>query len=136
MALLPDAQFPILAAQFDIFLVHRYDRTVMTPGAEDDWGETDAAPGASTTGVRCSYSTFQKVARDAGGVTVVTVPALTVSATDPLKIGDRVSNVTDQLGAVLLAGSARVESLLEARGAELGAALQYVYELRTGTVSG
>jgi hypothetical protein len=69
-------------------------------------------------------------------VTVVTVPALTVSITDPLAIGDRVTNVQEQLGRVLLAGPARVESLLEARGAELGATLQYVYELRVGTVSG
>jgi hypothetical protein len=137
MALVSDARLGRLATKLDRILVHTYTRTPMVPGSDDDWGETDTVPGTPTVAVPCSYtSTYQKAVRDAGGVTVVTVPALTVSITDPLAIGDRVTNVQEQLGRVLLAGPARVESLLEARGAELGATLQYVYELRVGTVSG
>jgi hypothetical protein len=136
MVLVSDAKLARLGARLDRILVHTYVRTPMAAGSEDAWGEMDPAPGTPTTGVRCAYGTVQTVARDAGGVTIVNVPALTVSAADPLAIGDRVTNVTDQLGRVLLAGPARVESLLEARGAELGAALQYVYELRVGMVSG
>jgi hypothetical protein len=128
MALVSDAKIARLRAKLDRkVLVHTYTRAPQTTPTDDDaWGEKDAGSGTTTTAVACVY----------GGVTIVTVPALTVSASDPLAIGDRVSNVTDQLGGVLLVGPARVESLLEARGAELGASLQYVYELRVGTVSG
>jgi hypothetical protein len=138
MVLVSNARLARLGVRLDRILVHTYTRVPQTtPTDADAWGETDTAPGTPATGVRCSYSsTYQKTVRNAAGVTIVTVPALTVSASDPLAIGDRVTNVTDQLGRVLLAGPARVESLLEARGSELGAALQYVYELRVGTVSG
>jgi hypothetical protein len=138
MALVSDAKIARLRAKLDRkVLVHTYTRAPQTTPTDDDaWGEKDAGSGTTTTAVACVYGNVQRVVRDAGGVTVVTVPALTVSASDPLAIGDRVSNVTDQLGGVLLVGPARVESLLEARGAELGASLQYVYELRVGTVSG
>jgi hypothetical protein len=133
MSLLADSEFAGLRADLEITLTHRCTITPITAGAEDAEGNKPPTPGTPVTGVPCRYGTIQRAVRDEGGVTLATVPALTVSATAPIAVGFQVSAITDQLGGVLLAGPARVERVLDDT-AGLGAALLPVYELRAGTV--
>lgn len=112
-----------------IVFQHTYTRTVKAAGSEDSWGETDPASGASTAGIPCIWETREIATRDAGGMTLVTVPALSVEATDPLAVGDRVSAITGSDGVLLAAGPFRVERLLDAT-AGVGASLMKVWELR------
>jgi hypothetical protein len=135
MSILADSEFAGLRAELEITLTHTCTVTPITAGAEDaedDEGNKAPTPGTPVIGVPCRYETIQRAVRDEGGVTLATVPSLTVSPTAPIAVGFQVSAITDQLGAVLLAGPARVERVLDDT-AGLGAALLPVYELRAGT---
>jgi hypothetical protein len=130
MPLIADATFASLRRALAIALTHTYTRTPAAAGTgEDDWGETDPVAGTAVAGVSCRFATLARVVRDAGGTTTVDVPTLAVDPTDPLKVGDTVSNVVGSDGVVIQAGPFRVERLLDDT-AGLGAALQPVYELR------
>jgi hypothetical protein len=118
-----------------ILLTHVYTRTPITAGAEDSEGNAAPTLGAPVTGVACRYETVTRAVSDAGGPSVVNIPTLAVAATDPLAVGDRVSDITGSDGVVLLAGPLRLERLFDDT-AGLGAMLQPVYELRGATVGG
>src|SRR5688572_17934457 len=129
MALVSAAALASIRRSLNVVFVHRYVRTVRAAGTEDPWGETDPVAGAVTTGLPCIWETRERAVRDAGGTTLVTVPTLTVEATDPLAVGDQVSAITGSDGVVLTPTVYRVERLLDAT-AGLGASLLRVYELR------
>lgn len=129
MPLLSDAEFTPIREALAVFLVHSYTRQVYAAGAEDAHGNTaDAPSGDPVTGVACAYATRETLVNDLQGSRLVNIPVLTLAWDDPLAVGDRVSNVTDQTGAVLLAGPAVVETISVAAG--LGAATQKFAFLR------
>jgi hypothetical protein len=133
VALIPDSEFASLRADLEIMFTHRYRRTRLATGGgvEDDWGDTVPVPqGSPSDAVPCLYASVDRAVRDEAGVSVVSVPTLSVSATDPLAVGDEIDAVTDQLGGVLLAGPLRVDRLVDDT-AGLGASLMKVYELRS-----
>jgi hypothetical protein len=132
--LLANSEFAGLRAALEITLTHTCTITPMTTGAEDSEGNVPDVTGAPVTGVLCRYETATQAVRDEGGITLASVPQLSVSATTSIAPGSLVSAVTDQLGNVLLAGPSRVERLLDDT-AGLGAALLPVWELRSGAVS-
>lgn len=134
MSLLQDAEFAAIRDALEIVLTHTATVTPMVDGAEDAEGNVPKVPGPPQAGVPCNYTTIQRAVRDEGGVTLVSVPALMASATGPIVVGAQVSAITDQLGAVILAGPARVERVLDDT-AGLGAPLLPMYELRSGSVS-
>lgn len=130
MSLLSAARIASARRKLERLLTHTYSRTRMVSGIEDDEANTPQVPdGAPTVGVACTYGTVNRVLRDEGGTTIVAVPTLMVSATDPIAVGDRVTAVTDSLGVVIAAGPLRVERLLDDT-AGLGAALLPTWELR------
>src|SRR5678815_15027 len=129
MPLVNDAAIASLRRSLAIVFVHTYTRTVRAAGAEDPWGETDPAAGTAVTGVPCIWKTREVVSRDAGGTTLVTVPTLSVYATDSLTVGDLVSAITGSDGVLLTPTVYRVERLIDAT-AGLGASLMKVWELR------
>lgn len=129
MSLISDAEFAAFRADLETTLTHRCTITPVTSGAADEWGNETATLGTPVTNVPCTFEVRNVVARDEGGVTVVSVPTLTVSATTAIAIGSRVSAITDQLGGELAAGAFRVERPLDLT-AGLGASLLPVWELR------
>lgn len=135
MSLLSNGEFAGLRSDLDILLTHTYTRQGMTIGSEDAEGNTPSVvDGAPTIGVPCRLETINVTRRDEGGITLVSVPRLFVSATDTLKVGDQVTNVTDQLGVIKVAGPLRVERSLDDTDG-LGATLAPSWELRSGSVS-
>jgi hypothetical protein len=131
MALLSAADIAAARASLEVLLTHTYQRTAVSGGAEDDWGDEDTIPsGSATTGIPCTYTAGGRVVRGEDGVTRISGPTLMVSATDPLAVGDTVGVVTDQLGVVLDVGPLRVERLMD-DASGLGASLIRVFELRS-----
>jgi hypothetical protein len=133
MSILADSEFAGLRADLEITLTHTCTITPITAGTEDDEGNKPPTPGTPVANVPCRYETIQRAVRDEGGVTLATVPSLTVSATAPIAVGSQISAITDQLGVVLLAGPARVERIIDDT-AGLGAALLPTFELKMGAV--
>lgn len=113
-------------------LVHTYTRTPSMDGPDDDHYDATSVPGAPTIGVRCTYEESGRVVRDERGVLTVLGPTLTVSATDPLKKGDEVSDVADQLGGVLARGPLYASRVVD-NTAGLGAPLLVIWELSGAT---
>lgn len=133
--LLPSALRDALRRSLEPMLQHTYTRGAAGGGTEDDWGETDPVTTAIETGVPCLWAVRTVSTRDAGGITLVSVPTLTVSATDPIEVGDVISAITGSDGVVLAAGPFRVERLIDDT-AGLGAALLPTFELRGARVTG
>jgi hypothetical protein len=131
VALLSDADIQSSRAALEILLTHSCTLTPMVDGAEDAHGDIPSVPGSPQTGVRCRFETVQRAVRDQTGVTLFSVPTLSVSATLAIAIGDQISAVTDQLGGTPpgAAGTFRVERVLDDT-AGLGASLLPVFELR------
>lgn len=132
--LVSTAEILSIRRDLQIVFVHTYTRTVRAGGSEDAWGEADPVSGTVTTGVPCIWKTREVSTRDAGGTTVVTVPTLSVYATDPLAVGDLVSAITGSDGVLLTPTVYRVERLMDAV-AGLGASVMKVWELRGTQVS-
>jgi hypothetical protein len=129
MALLRERAIRRARKALEITLTHRCTLQRMTGGVRDDEGNTPTVEaGAAEYGVPCRLETIQRAVRDEGGVTLVSIPTLAVSATLAPSIGDEVSAVTDQLGGVLAAGPLRIERVLDDT-AGLGAPLLPTYEL-------
>lgn len=117
-------------------LQHRYSRytpaSVPVVDGDDEpvldaYGEATYTDGPTTSGLACLYQSSRRlVVRDEGTVQL-DVPTLTVKHSDGLAVGDRVLNVTDNEGTVLLA-SATVEAFDPA--AEAGASVFKIAILR------
>lgn len=129
MSLLADAEFAQIRAALAVVLVHTCTITPRVDGAADGENNVSYTDGTPVTNVPCSYGTVARVTRDEGGTTLVHTPTLTVSATQAIAVGSKVSAITDQLGNALVAGTFRVERLLDDT-AGLGAPLLPQYELR------
>jgi hypothetical protein len=132
MSLLSNAAIASIRARLEIVLTHTCTLQRMTSGVKDDEGNRPTTEaGSPEYGVPCTFSTTQQSVRSESGVTLVTVPTLTVSATLNPSIGDEVSAITDQLGGTPpgAAGVFRVERVLD-NTAGLGASLLPVFELR------
>lgn len=116
------------------FLVHTYTRSSVTPAdTEDAWGDEEETPDASTSGLRCLYGSQERLysetlTADATGSRTIRTPALFVPPSDPLAVGDVVTNVLDAAGTVLVAGPLEVESVT--LNAELGLSVMKVAALR------
>lgn len=130
MSLIDATEFAFLRAELEVLLTHRCTVEHMVSGVEDSEGNTPQVPdGAPRYGVACTLGSVNRVVRDEGGTTIVAVPTLMVSATNPIQPGDRVTDVTDCLGVVIAPGPLRVERVLDDT-AGLGAALLPTLELR------
>jgi hypothetical protein len=132
MSLLSAGDVASIRGALDVTLTHRCTLQRMAPGVEDEEYNTPTVPdGSPEYSVPCRYETRQVARRDEGGVTLVIVPSLTVSATLSLPIGTEVSAITDSMGGTPPGadGTFRVERVLDDT-AGLGAALLPVYELR------
>lgn len=129
MPLLADAEFTPIREALALFLVHSYTRQAYTTGTVDAHGNAvEVAAGSPVTGVACQFSLRQELINDAQGSRLVSLPVLKLAWDDPLAVGDRVSNVQDQTGAVLLDGPARVETVTASAG--LGAVVERFATLR------
>jgi hypothetical protein len=130
MSLLSAADIAGARSALEVLLTHRYTRQAMVSGVEDEEGNTPKVPaGASDPSIPCRYETVQRMVRTDAGMQLVSIPTLSVSATDTLRVGDEIDAVTDQLGNVLAEGPLRVERVVDDT-AGLGAALLPSYELR------
>jgi hypothetical protein len=108
--LISNGAIPGIRAALEVTLTHTCTLQALASGGEDSEGNaTTATSGNPVAGARCRFEIRQTSSRDAGGVSLVSVPTLTVSAT--------------------LAGTFRVERVLDDT-AGLGAALLPIYELR------
>lgn len=132
MPLLSPARIARARSALERTLTHTCTLQAMTTGGEDSEGNaTSTTSGNPVSGVRCRFEIRQTSSRDPGGVSLVSVPMLTVSATLAIATGAQVSGITDSLGGTPpgATGTFRVERVLEDT-AGLGAALLPVYELR------
>lgn len=136
MPLLTSAAIASKRTKLERLLTHTCTITPLVAGAEDPEGNIPLTPGTPVTGVACTFSTAAQVIRDEGGTTVVNVPTLTVSATQTIAVGSRVTAITDSLGGTPpgAAGTYRVERVIDDT-AGLGASLLPQYELRAAAVS-
>lgn len=131
MSLIADAAFAGIRASLEVTLTHRCTYQAMVAGTEDGHGDAPAAAfGVAVTDVPCRYEEIQRAVRDEEGITLVSIPTLTVSATGPVVLGGVVTHVTDQLGGMRAAGPLSVERVVDDT-AGLGAPLLPVYELRS-----
>jgi hypothetical protein len=93
----------------------------------DDYGEPTFTDGPTTSGLPCAYLASRRLVQRDEGAVVLDVPTLAVYHDDALAVGDRVLDVTDNEGTVLVA-SATVEAFDPA--AEAGASVLKVAVLR------
>jgi hypothetical protein len=105
-------------------MTHTYTRTPVTPGAVNNHNE-----GTPVSGVVCLFGAKDTLVADPAGDRTVSVPVLRIAPSDPLAVGDLVSDILDRNGAVLLAGPLVVETIDE--GAQAGASV-----MRTATLRG
>jgi hypothetical protein len=114
-----------------ITLTHSATLTPITDGVVDAHNNAVETPGTPVT-IACRFETRQQAVRDATGITLVTVPALSVSATQAIAIGDQISAVLDQDGNTPpgAGGTFRVDRVLDDT-AGLGVAMLPVYGLRS-----
>lgn len=99
-------------------LTHRYTRVAPgAPGAEDAWGQTTYGADVSTLSVPCLYRPAEKGLQTERGEAVQSAPVLLVAHDDTIAVGDRVRDVADADGAVLLDGPIEVESIEPDAGA-------------------
>lgn len=126
---LSNNEFAGLRTELEVLLNHRCTVTPVTDGTVDSHFNATSVPGTPIPDVPCLYSTVSRVTRDEGGTTRVDVPSLMASATGPIQVGRHISDITDQLGTVLLDGPLVIERVLDDT-AGLGAALLPTYELR------
>jgi hypothetical protein len=122
----------VRAAMRPLMTQHTYTRTVVaaTPVLDDeddptydDWGNPITTDGTPTTGLPCLYQSVRRLRTTEAGSVLVDVSTLTVPYDDPVAVGDRVTNVTDRDGTVLVA-AASVESFDP--NAEAGASVMKV----------
>lgn len=106
----PNEDISVVASIFDQLLTHTYTRVPVNAATNaDDYGIYDPTPGNSTNGIACFYNPSESIRMDERGQTTVRVPILLVKSDDPLKVGDRVTNV---LGvSTLEAGPLTVEKI-------------------------
>lgn len=107
-------------------LVHLYTREPVVVVTDDGWSSENDTYGTPEPGNACRFIPTTLLTVTPEGRVIATAPAasgsaltqatLTVPHDDPLKEGDRISDVTDSDGAVLLAGPARVEAILAQAG--------------------
>ena len=90
---------------------HRYSRVAVTEGAEDPWFEAGNTAGTVQDGRPCRYSPTERLRTDERGIVTISQPSIAIPHDDALAVGDRVSNILDAGGAVLLTGSLAVESV-------------------------
>lgn len=122
MTILTSGQAAGIRTVLGNLLAHRYTRTAITQGSEDAWGQTAATPGSPATGLPCLYAPTTTLRTDDLGRVTLDQPSLRIPPTDVLAVGDLVSDIRDQEGALLLAGPLTVESIRSDAG--LGANLQ------------
>lgn len=95
-----------------VLLRHTYTRTPVDPGPDDaNYNET-SVPGAPTAGVRCQARGRQRLQTTDGSWVTVDAPALFIAESDPLQVGDLVSDIKNEAGVVILAGPLTVETIL------------------------
>lgn len=121
-------------AALGILLTHTCTFTPRADGAEDSEGNTPKVDGTPVTGVPCRWEVQQVTSRDAGGVTIVSTPALAVAPGSPVVAGGKVTDIAGSDSVVLQAGPFFVEDLLDDT-AGLGAMLQPTYRLRGAQVA-
>jgi hypothetical protein len=110
-------------------MTHTYTRTPVTPGAVNNHNEATLVEGTPVSGVVCLFGAKDTLVADPAGDRTVSVPVLRIAPSDPLAVGDLVSDILDRNGAVLLAGPLVVETIDE--GAQAGASV-----MRTATLRG
>jgi hypothetical protein len=81
--------------------------------SHDWWGAEVTTHTVSNTvpDVPCSYTERERLIRTADGMLLVNTPALKIEYTDPLDVGDWVSDVRDEDELLLMAGPAVVEEI-------------------------
>ena len=122
MPLISAAEAASLRSDLAVVLVHTCTITPSTEGPEDSWGDAADTPGTPRTGVPCLYVPEDRLLADATGRVTQSGPTLTLDGTDPIAVGDRVSDVRDAGGTVRLAGPVTVDA--DATDSALGYALQ------------
>lgn len=128
MPLVSDAALAGIRSALSVVMTHTYTRTPVGVSAADDWNDATTSSGTPVAAQPCRYSADDTVLRaNVGRTVLVSMPTLTVPSDDPLKVGDLVSAIKDQTGAVLLAGPLRVDSINP--NAEIGASIQKVARL-------
>src|SRR3712207_741930 len=99
--MLDAAELADLRADLAVFYVHTYTRTPMAEGATDPEGNARSEPGTPVTGLPCAYASQSRLRVNGVGAVTENAPTLTVPTTDPLAVGDLVSDIRDSEGAVL-----------------------------------
>lgn len=74
----------------------------------DEWGQPLTAAGTPETGIRCKLRTIETTSRDDRGALVVRQPFLWVEHTQPIAVGDLITDVRDGEGRLLLPQAAVV----------------------------
>lgn len=105
-----------------------YTRTPIVAGVQDAHFNETSVAGTPVTGQPCAYLVQDRLVVDEGGRRTVSTPMLYVYDTDPLAVGDLVSDITDREGTVLQAGPLVVETIDPA--AEVGASTMKIARLQ------
>jgi len=105
-----------------------YTRTPVVAGVQDAHFNETSVLGDPVPDQPCAYLVQDRLVVDEGGRRTVSTPTLYVYDTDPLSVGDLVSNITDREGTVLLVGPLAVETIDPA--AEAGASTMRIATLR------
>lgn len=133
MSLLTHAAADAIRATLGQLRAHTYTRTPVDPSAEDAWGDTPPAAGTPETGVACLYRPNRRLTLPDGSRVTLDEPNLRVEPTDPLAVGDRVSDVADSDGTIVAPGPFTVQAIEPLAG--LGELLQQRATLKGAEVA-
>lgn len=99
-----------------VLFIHKYTRESFADGAEDTWRMINPNYGAPSVDVSCNYLSNGFLSTREKSVTSVESPTITVKSDDILKVGDRVTNIKDSTGMIVLTGPLYVEVIAPAMG--------------------
>lgn len=111
-------------------MYHKYTREAsnVNPANPDDWNMDELDYSAAVVDVPCNFlSAGELIARDRS-VTTIETPSLRVDKDDPIKIFDRITNIKDSAGTIVVPGPLWVESKVPAAG--FGPVTNYIVQLR------
>lgn len=95
----------------DSTFVHTYTRTPRAAGADDAWGDQSFSDATPLTGRPCKYREASTPLVGPNGLEVVNIPQMQVPALDPITMGDKVSQIKDAYGNVMVQGPVEVEDV-------------------------
>lgn len=97
-------------------LVHKYTKSAVVAGTVDTWKMAQPTYPVTVTDIPCNYLSAGTLTRRDRSVSMIETPTIMIPATDNLKVGDKVTNIKDSNGLVVVVGPLYVTEVETAMG--------------------